>query len=113
MKKILSLVIPVICFSVHAQTLFKYGNKAVSKVEFVKAFDKNPNPDSNRKASLQEYLNLYINFKLKVQAAYDEKLNENADYKMESDDFKTKLTDNIKFSSRRCILHVVFIIVFG
>lgn len=95
MKKLLSLVIPVMFFtSIHAQTLFTYGTKTVSKTEFIKAFDKNPSADSNRQASLKEYLNLYINFKLKVQVAYDEKLNENEEYKLEAENFKRQLTEN-------------------
>ncbi len=43
---------------------------------------------------LKEYLDLYINYRLKLQAAYDEKANENADVKAEAENFKTQLTDN-------------------
>ena len=55
----------------YSQTLFTYGTKKVSKDEFLKAYNKNPNPTGNRKDGLKEYLNLYMNYKLKVQAAYD------------------------------------------
>ncbi len=72
----------------HAQTLFTYGNKAVSKQEFVNAFDKNPSTDTtNRQQALQDYLQLYIHYKLKVQAAYDERLNETDQYKSETENF--------------------------
>jgi peptidyl-prolyl cis-trans isomerase SurA len=95
MKKLL-VVLAVLFFSQHnfCQTLFSYGTKTVSKDEFLNAFNKTPNPDSNRAAALKEYVGLYINFKLKVQAAYDEKLNETGDYKMESDNFKSRLAEN-------------------
>lgn len=79
---------------IFSQTIFTYGAKSVSKQEFIKAFNKTPNPDSNRSAALKEYLNLYINFKLKVQAAYDEKLDQTTDYKNESDNFKSQLAES-------------------
>jgi peptidyl-prolyl cis-trans isomerase SurA len=78
-----------------AQTLFTYGNKKVSKQEFTRAYDKNPSTAASRKEGLKEYLNLFINYKLKVQAAYDEKLNEQATFKYESANFKKQVTDNI------------------
>jgi peptidyl-prolyl cis-trans isomerase SurA len=79
----------------YSQTLFTYGSKKVSKEEFLKAYNKNPNPNGNRKDGLNEYLNLYVNYKLKVQAAYDEKLNEQSTFKYESDNFKKQVADNI------------------
>ena len=79
---------------VHAQTLFTYGNKKVSKNEFVKAFDKNPSADTaSREKLLQSYLDLYIKYKLKVQAAYDEKLDKTDEYKSESDNFKKEIAE--------------------
>src|SRR5688572_32795958 len=56
-----------------AQTLFTYNKKAVSKDEFLNAYYKN-NSDSASKLSLAEYFELYMRFKLKVQAAIDAKL---------------------------------------
>ncbi|MGI8951186.1 MAG: peptidylprolyl isomerase [Chitinophagaceae bacterium] len=94
MKKLL-LLLSVIYFNVsQSQLLFTYGTKQVTKDEFLKAFYKTPTQDSNRKKALQEYLDLYINFKLKVQAAYDEKLNTDANYKLEAENFKTQLSEN-------------------
>ena len=46
----------------NGQTLFTYGNKAVSKQEFLRAFNKNPTPDAERKKALADYLNLYTNY---------------------------------------------------
>ncbi len=79
---------------IQGQTLFTYGSYRVSKQEFLKAFSKTPNPDTNREASLQQYLALYIKFKLKVQAAYDEQLQKDENYKAESENFKTQLIEN-------------------
>src|SRR3954468_852736 len=95
MRKVLLLAsLSAIMGAAQAQTLFTYGGKPVSKEEFVQAFNKNPTPDTtSRKTALQNYLDLYINYKLKVQDAYDEKLNNNDEYRSESDNFKKQLAD--------------------
>lgn len=56
---------------VSAQTLFTYGNKSVSKEEFLKVYQKNSMnkaPDMSEQA-LRDYLNLYSLFKMKVSEA--------------------------------------------
>lgn len=59
----------------YAQPIFSYGTRQVSKDEFVKAYLKNNNTSaSNSAADVRNYLDLYTRFKLKVQAAYDMKL---------------------------------------
>lgn len=96
MKKIVVALLPLAwVITAKAQTLFTYGNKAVSKTEFIKAFDKNPGTDTNRNSALKEYLNLYINFKLKLQAAYDENLQNDESYKTESEGFKNQLAETV------------------
>jgi peptidyl-prolyl cis-trans isomerase SurA len=60
-------------FSVSAQTLFTYGNQAVSKEEFLKAFQKNNTDKKASEQAYRDYLELYVRYKLKVKAAYDEK----------------------------------------
>jgi len=97
MKKKLFFVAAAVAFLhvVNAQTLFTYGKKSINKKEFLKAFDKNPSPDTvDRKKALKEYLDLFINYKLKVQSAYDDKLNEQPIFKNESSTFKNQLADN-------------------
>lgn len=78
-----------------AQTVFTYGNKAVTKDEFVSAFNKNPIVSSDRKKALKEYLGLYIKFKLKVQTAYDAGLNKDATQESELQNFRNQIADNI------------------
>lgn len=56
-----------------AQTLFTYGKKSVTQQEFLKAFQKNPSASPSATA-LQDYLPLYIHYKLKVQDAYDKRM---------------------------------------
>lgn len=52
-----------------SQTFITYGNHTISKDEFLKAYNKNKTPVADRDKSLREYVDLYTNFKLKVQAA--------------------------------------------
>ncbi len=53
------------------QTLFTYDNHSVSKSEFLQAYNKNKTSQANNSQALRDYLDLYIKFKLKVQAAKD------------------------------------------
>ncbi len=57
-------------FSLPAQTLFTYADKNVSANEYVKAFNKvYPAPVTNKEKKMREYLDLYINSKLKIHEA--------------------------------------------
>ena len=95
MKKYVLTCLPVLLFVTgFSQTLFTYGPNAVSKNEFLKAFNKNPSVTTDRKQALKEYLNLYINFKLKVKAAYDAKLQNEASQIAELNNFKLQIADN-------------------
>lgn len=65
-------------------TLFNYGNKMVTTKEFYKGFSKNKDKGYVSKASeVDEYLELYKKFKLKVQDAYDQGLDTTEDFKTE------------------------------
>lgn len=96
LKKISAAIIAamVFCSTAFSQTLFTYGTKTVSKEEFLKAFNKNPDTTGSRQDKLKEYLDMYVNFKLKIQAARDEKLNLDQMYKEESDNFRNQLAEN-------------------
>lgn len=93
-KKFIIVIIILNSVQSQAQTLFSFGKKAVSKKEFLDAFDKNPNLETSRRKALDEYKDLYINFKLKVQSANDEKLKESAIFKSESETFKKQITES-------------------
>ena len=93
-KFVFAALLLFVLLQTSAQTLFTYGMHAVSKDEFLKAYNKNPDTTGNRQQKLKDYLNLYINFRLKLQAAYDEHADNNADLKNETDNFKKQLTDN-------------------
>lgn len=87
MKKVLFAlaVITASCFQLKAQVLFTFGGKPVSQQEFMASFNKNNTDTSNRLKALENYRDLYIRFRLKVQAAHDLKMdtlpNQKADLK--------------------------------
>ncbi|MEJ7677235.1 MAG: hypothetical protein WKG06_05050 [Segetibacter sp.] len=96
MKRIVSAFISLTIITCSfAQTIFTYGKNAVTKDEFVRAFNKNPNIGGDRKKALKEYLDLYIKFKLKVQAAYDAGLDKDATQQSELQNFRNQIADNI------------------
>ena len=96
MKHYLSFVGLVLMVNVvFGQPLFTYGNKSVSKQDFLTAFNKNPPTKEERRKALDEYLGLYINYKLKVQAGYDEELNKQPSFIEESKNFKRQIADNV------------------
>ncbi len=96
MKRIVSAFISLtIISSSVAQTVFTYGKKAVTKDEFVRAFNKNPDISGSRKKALRDYLDLYIKFKLKVQAGYDAGLDKDATQQSELQNFRRQVADNI------------------
>ena len=57
-----------------SQTLFTYGNSSVDKEEFIRAYNKNKTPVTDKEKALRDYLDLFINFKLKVKAAREQRL---------------------------------------
>ena len=58
----------------YCQTLFTYGKHSVSENDFLRAYNKNKTPTIDKKQALKDYLDLYVKFKLKVQAAKDMQL---------------------------------------
>jgi len=93
-KIVLAAAIMGIATVTQAQVLFTYGKNKVTKDEFVKAFNKNPTNTTDRKTALTEYLDLYTRFKLKVQAAYDEGLQNDEMLQSELANFKKQIADN-------------------
>ncbi|MBO9659419.1 MAG: peptidylprolyl isomerase [Chitinophagaceae bacterium] len=78
-----------------SQTLFTYGSHKASAEEFLKAFNKN-NPPTNktRAEAMKEYLELYINSKLKIQTAYDLGYDTLPQIKLETENLRNTIVDN-------------------
>jgi peptidyl-prolyl cis-trans isomerase SurA len=78
----------------NAQVLFTYGGKAVTKNEFLKAYNKNNSDTKPTDQSYHDYLELYIRFKLKVQAALDKKMDTMANQQAEVNSFRNQILDS-------------------
>jgi peptidyl-prolyl cis-trans isomerase SurA len=78
----------------NAQVLFTYGGKSVTKNEFLKAYNKNNAESTPGEKSYRDYLELYVRFKLKVQAALDKKLDTLANQQAELKSFRNQIMDS-------------------
>ena len=89
---LLVFLLPVV-HTGHAQTLFTYGPNKVSREEFLKAFRKNNAEGPASEKAYRDYLDLYIRFKLKVQAARDLKMDTSQAQQQEIQVFRDQITD--------------------
>lgn len=78
----------------YAQTIFTYGNRPVTRPEFLKAYNKNNTEEKPTEKSYREYLELYTRFKLKVQAALDLKLDTLSQQKTELAAFRSQVVES-------------------
>src|SRR4051812_2487566 len=94
MKKFFLAGCILAAFNTSAQTLITYGNNTVSADEFFRAYNKNNTVVTDKEKSLREYLELYTNFKLKVKAASELRLDTLAHIKNDIAGFRTQVQDN-------------------
>jgi peptidyl-prolyl cis-trans isomerase SurA len=103
-------------------TLFTIGNEKVSKEEFVKVYQKtnvSGEADFSEK-SLRDYLDLYVNFRLKVKEARDMRLDTTSAVLNEFKTYRSKLTPSYMYDTAlvhqaydrlKTDLHVMHILV--
>src|SRR5687768_10965903 len=95
MKKLfLFLVFFSIASITFSQTLFTYGTQAVSKDEFLRAYNKNKTETTDKKTALREYLDLYIKFKLKVKAAHDMRMDTLPNINADLQNFRSQIEES-------------------
>lgn len=95
MKKILLLCALAACnAAASAQTIFTYGSSAVGKDEFLRAYNKNNTPVTDKEKSIREYLELYSNFKLKVKAAEELRIDTLPQIQYDIANFRHQVEDN-------------------
>ncbi len=82
--------------TVHAQTLFSYGNRPVSKQEFLRVYEKNNVKQKTdfSEPALREYLDLYSLFKMKVAEADAMHLDTVASISAELNNYRRQLARN-------------------
>lgn len=101
MKKIaLILSSLIICSAIGAQTLLKINDTEISKQEFEYYYKKNNHIETDS-LTANDYLNLFINFKLKVEEAHTLKYDTASEYIQEFQSYREPLsqaylTDSIK-----------------
>jgi peptidyl-prolyl cis-trans isomerase SurA len=95
MKKISILCALAITTSIaFSQTLFTYGNAETSKAEFLRAYNKNKPNTTDKAKALREYLDLYSNFKLKVRAAQDLRIDTLPQINYDVQNFRDQVVEN-------------------
>ena len=90
----ISIILLTFFHPAKAQTLFTYGNKTVSKAEFLRAYGKNSTGEKPGDRSYRDYLDLYSKFKIKVQAALDMKLDTLGNIRAEVQNFRSQIAEN-------------------
>lgn len=90
-----ALALSFIAGSASSQTLFTYGpNKADAK-EFIRAFDKNnQQPAIAKSKAMRDYLDLYINSRLKIRQAYDLGYDTLPQIRVEAENLRNQIVDN-------------------
>jgi peptidyl-prolyl cis-trans isomerase SurA len=79
---------------ISAQTLITYGNNTISKQEFLRAYNKNKPTVTDKEKALREYVALYTNFKLKVKAAEELRLDTLQQIKYDIENFRNQILEN-------------------
>jgi peptidyl-prolyl cis-trans isomerase SurA len=92
MRKLFTIILVACGVAAQSQTLFTYGTNKVDKKEFWRAFSKNNNGATDEK-SIRDYLDLFVRFKLKVQAAKDAKLDTLPNIKNDIAGFRAQIID--------------------
>ncbi len=90
-----------------SQTFIHYGNQTITRDEFLKAYNKNRTPVTDPEKSLREYVDLYTNFKLKVQAARELKLDTLPQIEYDIANFRQQIAENY-LSDNKSIERLVF-----
>ena len=102
MKKIFLFyfIFPLLCFTQNntKDILFSIDNKTVTIEEFLRVYNKNIDliTDQSQK-NIDTYLQLYIDYKLKVLEAYDNKYHKNESYISELNKYTAQLASNYLF----------------
>jgi len=88
----------IICFltlPASSQTLFTYGKYKTDASDFLRAFNKNNQQSAgNRGTAIREYLDLYINSRLKIREAYDKGYDTLPQIRAEVDNLRSQIVEN-------------------
>lgn len=88
-----ALFIFTIVSSASSQTLFTYGDHKADAKDFLRAYSRNNQQPSSPKA-MREYLDLYINSRLKIREAYDRGYDTLPQVKAEVENLRNQIIEN-------------------
>lgn len=100
MKRTLALIMFLMAagtMPAESQTLFEFGPHKVSQEEFLRVYQKNSlggEPDMSRKA-LEEYLELYALFRMKVKVAEERRMDTISSIQAELDNYRRQLAKSL------------------
>src|SRR5258706_1250333 len=82
-------------FTASSQTIFTYGKYAADAKDFLRAYNKNNSqPVANKAKAIRDYLDLYINSRLKIQEAHDRSYDTLPQIKSEVENLRAKIIEN-------------------
>ncbi|MEO9209860.1 MAG: peptidylprolyl isomerase [Ginsengibacter sp.] len=110
-KEFLFILLLPLFFSANSQTVFTYGNHSVDKSEFLRVYHKNKTEEKNKKKAMEDYLNLYSIFKLKVQAAKDLRFDTSAGFKADVQNFRSQIEESYLIDKEKVsqLVHEAFL----
>ena len=88
-----ALFLSAIAYSASSQTIFTYGDHKADAKDFLRAYNRNNQQPSSPKA-MKEYLDLYINSRLKIREAYDRRYDTLPQIKNEVENLRNQVIEN-------------------
>ena len=89
------LIVFCATFTASSQTLFTYGKYSVDAQDFLRAYNKNnTQPAANKTKAMREYLDLYINSRLKIHEAYARGYDTLPQIKSEVENLRAQIIEN-------------------
>jgi peptidyl-prolyl cis-trans isomerase SurA len=94
-KASLLVVAVLIGITASSQTLFTYGKYSVTAPEFVRAYNKNnTQPVTDKAKAMRDYLDLYINSRLKIREAYERRFDTLPQIRSEVTNLRNQIIEN-------------------
>jgi len=100
MKPLFNFYIIFICFVFVAnaqdsnEVLFEIDEETLQVGPFIESFQKNSELMASSKEDLEDYLQLYINFRLKIKSAYDQELDTLQSFQKEFSRYYKQIADS-------------------
>lgn len=91
------LLIGITSLSLYGQTLFKFGKHKVSKQEFISAYEKNNRTSDLKAEDVDQYLDLYALFRMRLQEGYDTGIASTQEFKQEFNNYKEQLINSFVY----------------